>query len=71
MSKKYKHKVETEFHIEPFADGTLARCIISVSVDGSDCGSLTVLSGPINDVKDFHNGKMTMDEVAMKWAHDK
>jgi len=70
MGKK-KHKVETELHFEPLADKKTARCNISVKVDGKDVGFLNVISGPIEDVKDFYDGKMTMDEISIKWAHDK
>ncbi len=53
--------------IETYADGSKARIVISVSVDGIPCGGVTVCSGhQPDDVRDVFEGKIPLGELDPK-----
>ena len=48
-----------------------ARLMVSVRVNGEEVGELTVLSGPIEDVIEYANGRMSLTELNLKWGMKK
>lgn len=60
-------RVETQFHIEPMADGKRARVNLSIRIDGIDVGFINVLSGPIHEAVEFYEMRMTLPEVQEAW----
>lgn len=64
-------KIETkeEFHI--YGNGTDARLSLSVFVDGMPCGSVTVASGPIRDIEDLRDGKVSLPDLALRFQNDR
>ncbi len=50
--------------METYADGSKARIVISVSVDGIPCGGVTVCAGyQPDDVRDVFEGKVQLSEL--------
>ena len=53
--------------METYADGSKARIVISVSVDGIPCGGVTVCAGhDPDDTRDVFEGKIPLGELNPK-----
>lgn len=59
--------IETLKDVEMMKDGSL-RLVVIVYADGEECGRVTVLSGPAEEVRAYATGKMTLREVRAAWS---
>lgn len=53
--------------LQPSNDGKQASLLVSVVVDGIVCQSVVIASGPIDDVVDLFEGKITMQQLGERW----
>jgi hypothetical protein len=58
-------KVEAEPSL--FKDKDKAHIMVRIFVDGRYCGGISVLAGPVREVQDYYDGKITMEEVEARW----
>lgn len=64
-----KHALKTEVSLEELSDGKSARIVVDVWLDdyldepGSLVGSLVLASGPKEAVTDFHEGRISLQEL--------
>ncbi|MFA5203012.1 MAG: hypothetical protein WC708_01165 [Lentisphaeria bacterium] len=54
-------------HIQPSGDGQRASLVTEVVVDGVLCQQIVIASGPIHDVTDLFEGRITMQELRERW----
>lgn len=55
-------------HLQPSSDGERASLVTEIAVDGVLCQSIVIASGPIHDVTDLFEGRITMQELQERWA---
>lgn len=59
-------KLETNTVLE--SHGTGSRVILKVTVDGIECGSVLICSGPRPDVEAFYRGEITLVELQERFG---
>lgn len=53
--------------LQPSGDGRSASLVTDVAVDGILCQQIVIASGPIHDVTDLFEGRITMQELRQRW----
>lgn len=53
--------------LQPSSDGKKASLVTDVVVDGMLCQSVVIASGPVDDVADLFEGKITMQQLRERW----
>jgi len=59
-------KLETTYQRESIGDRD-ARLSVRVTIDGLDCGSVVICSGPRHDIDDFIAGDITLPALRERW----
>lgn len=54
-------------HIQPSGDRKRASLVTEVAVDDVLCQQVVIASGPIEDVTDLFEGRITMQELHERW----
>ncbi len=68
--EKNNVKITTEHKVEPIGDKS-SRLTILVFLDERLVGSHTALSGPKEDVQEYLDGKVTLDELDERWRSNR
>ena len=67
---KIEHKViRTDF--DGFKGQKSSRLEVIVSINGEQMGTVTIMSGPREEVLAFEAGEMTMEQVRAAWGFNK
>jgi hypothetical protein len=53
--------------LQPSGDGKKASLVTDVVADGVLCQQVVIASGPIDDVTDLFEGRITMQELRERW----
>lgn len=53
--------------LQPSSDGKKASLITDVVVDDMLCQQVVIASGPIDDVTDLFEGRITMQQLRERW----
>jgi hypothetical protein len=59
--------IDTKYKLNGSADGKNTTLSVIVMADGEEVGSVRILSGPTEEVKEFFYGRMTLQQVREAW----
>lgn len=61
--------IDTSYHIIDSVTKGHGRLVVTVTIDGDEAEEheFVYLSGPIDDIRDFVNGKADMAEIRRRW----
>jgi hypothetical protein len=66
-----KMNIETKYKLNVSIDSKTATLSVIVVPDWEEVGSVRILSGPTEEVKEFFYGRMTLQQVREAWRSSK